>query len=114
MTQMSKPKHVSSDDFEAQVLQATLPVVVDFWAARCGPCRRLAPVIDRLAQDFDGRLLFAKVDVDADPELAITYQVQGIPTLLLFSGGQVARRFVGYLSPEQLTHELNALVPLAA
>ena len=110
---MSKPIHVSTEDFEDHVLKAALPVVVDFWAEWCAPCRRLAPVIDRLAQNYDGRLQFAKVNVDDDPDLASTYQVQGIPTLILFHGGQVVGRFVGYLSPEQLTRELNAIVPLA-
>jgi thioredoxin 1 len=109
---MTKPIHVSSEDFEVRVLHGDRPVVVDFWAEWCAPCRRLAPVIDRLAGEYGERLLFAKVNVDNDPELAITYQVQGIPTLLLFDGGQVAGRFVGYLSPEQLTRELNARVPL--
>ncbi len=111
---MSKPVQVTSEDFAVRVLQSALPVVVDFWAEWCGPCRRLAPVIDRLAQDYNGQLQFAKVNVDADPELAATYQVQGIPTLLLFFGGREIGRFVGYLSPEQLTRELNAALPLVA
>ena len=111
---MSKPIHVSSEDFEPRVLQAATPVVVDFWAEWCGPCRRLAPVIERLAQDYDGRLQFAKVNVDADAELAVTYQVQGIPTLILFFGGHEVRRFVGYLPAEQLARELEAALPLVA
>ena len=111
---MSTPMHVTSKDFEARVLQAVQPVLVDFWAEWCAPCRRLAPVIDRLAQDYDGRLQFAKVNVDADGELAVTYQVQGIPTLLLFFGGREIGRFGGYLSPELLARELDAALPLVA
>ena len=111
---MSKPIHVTLEDFDARVLHSATPVVVDFWAEWCGPCRRLAPVIDRLAQDFDGRLQFAKVDVDADSELAVDYQVQGIPTLLLFFGGHEISRFVGYNSPEQLARQLDAALPLVA
>lgn len=111
---MSKPMHVTSEDFEARVLQAALPVLVDFWAEWCAPCRRLAPVIDRLAQDYDGRLQFAKVNVDADGELTVTYQVQGIPTLVLFFGGREIGRFVGYLPAEQLARELDAAIPLVA
>ena len=111
---MSKPIHVTRQDFDAHVLQAATPVVVDFWAAWCGPCRRLAPVIDQLARDYDGRLRFAKVNVDDDPELASAYLVQGIPTLVLFSGGQAINRFVGYHSSEQLARELEAaLQPVA-
>jgi thioredoxin 1 len=111
---MSKPIHVTREDFEVRVLQAALPVLVDFWADWCGPCRRLAPVIDRLAQDYDGRLQFAKVAVEADGELAVAYQVQGIPTLLLFFGGHEIGRFVGYNSPEQLARQLDAAMPLVA
>ncbi len=111
---MSKPMHVTSDDFEVRVLQAATPVLVDFWAGWCAPCRRLAPVIDRLAHDYDGRLQFAKVNVDADGELAVAYQVQSIPRLILFGGGREISRFVGYLPAEQLARELDTALPQAA
>jgi len=111
---MSKPIHVTQTDFDSHILQATQPVVVDFWAEWCGPCRRLAPVIDQLAQDYAGRLQFAKVNVDADGELAATYQVEGIPTSIVFVGGQEIRRFVGYMTREQFARQLETLPQVVA
>src|SRR3990172_5991195 len=79
---MAKPIHVKSGEFETRVLQAQGPVVVDFWAEWCGPCRLMAPVIDQLAEEYDGRIQFIEVDVDENPDVAMTYGVEGIPTLI--------------------------------
>ncbi|BAS28367.1 thioredoxin [Limnochorda pilosa] len=87
--------HVSDGDFEEQVLRSDLPVLVDFWADWCMPCRAIAPVVERMAQEYAGRLRVAKLDVDANPEIAARYGVMSIPTLLLFRGGQEVHRHVG-------------------
>ena len=81
---MGKPIHVKSEEFKAKVLEATDPVVVDFWAEWCGPCRLLAPVIDQLAEEYDGRVQFVEVNVDENPDVAMTYRVSGIPTLVIW------------------------------
>jgi len=111
---MAKPFQITSEDFEQQVLQSPRPVVVDFWAAWCGPCRALAPVVEALANEYDGQVLFAKLDVDANPERALAYRVQGIPTLIMFFGGQEIGRFVGYMSKELLARKLEAALQVVA
>ncbi len=111
---MAKPIKVDSENFAEQVLQSPEPVVVDFWAAWCGPCRMLTPVVEALAAEYAGRLQFAKLNVDENPDLMMAYQVQGIPTLILFSGGEEIGRFVGYLPKEQLAKRLEAAVRVAA
>jgi len=111
---MAKPIHVKSEDFETVVLKAQGPVVVDFWAEWCGPCRLMAPVIDQLAEEYDGRIQFVEVDVDENPDVAMTYGVEGIPTLILFNHGKVVDRIVGYQPKAMLAHQLEAVLPLAA
>src|SRR5688572_6805428 len=92
---MSEPVHVSSDSFEDEVVQSTLPVVVDFWADWCVPCKMIAPALAQLAQQYDGKVKIAKVDVDSHGDLAERFDIQSIPTLLVFKGGQVVQRQVG-------------------
>ncbi|MEQ1897222.1 MAG: thioredoxin [Vicinamibacterales bacterium] len=82
-------------------------VLVDFWAEWCGPCRRLAPTVDQLASDFDGRAVVGKVDVDANPNVAARFQIRGIPTLLIFKNGQLADTVVGLASKEDLAGRLE-------
>jgi thioredoxin 1 len=108
---MSKPVEVTDDTFQAEVLQSDLPVVVDLWAAWCGPCHMIAPILEEIASDYDGKLKIAKLDVDSNPNTAIKYGVQSIPTLLLFKSGQMLARIVGAKPKNSLLKELLPHLP---
>ncbi|MDX9992881.1 MAG: thioredoxin [Anaerolineales bacterium] len=101
---ISEPIHVSDAAFEKTVMQSTLPVVVDFWAPWCGPCKMVAPILDKLAAEFAGKVLIAKVNTDENPQWAGQFGVQGIPTMLFVAGGKVIHRQVGAL-PERMLRE---------
>jgi thioredoxin len=101
-------RSVTGAEFEREVLQAEGLVLVDFWAAWCPPCRRLAPTIDALAAEYDGRLSVAKVDVDASPELAQRYGIQSIPTLILFRDGRAVDKRLGALPKDELVTFVDA------
>ncbi len=94
---ISEPVHVTDAAFDKTVLQSELPVIVDFWAPWCGPCRMVGPILDKLAKEYAGKLLVTKVNTDENPEWAGKYGVQGIPTMLFISGGKVIHRQVGAL-----------------
>jgi len=100
-----EPIHVTDSAFEKTVLQSKLPVIVDFWAPWCGPCKMVAPVLDKLAKENAGKLLVTKVNTDENPEWAMKYQVQGIPTMLFVSDGKIIHRQVGAL-PERMLREV--------
>jgi len=100
-------KHVSDASFDADVLKADGPVLVDLWAAWCGPCRMIAPILDQLATEYQGRVTIAKLNVDENPDTAAKYQVRSIPTLLLFKDGQVAATKVGAASKSDLSAFLD-------
>jgi thioredoxin 1 len=96
-------KHVSDTTFDKDVLQSATPVLVDYWAEWCGPCKMIAPVLEDVAKQYAGRLTVAKLDIDANPGITTQFGIRGIPTLILFKGGKVHAQKVGALSKSQLT-----------
>jgi thioredoxin 1 len=105
---------LTDDNFEDEVLNAEEPVLVDFWATWCGPCRQIAPIIEDLADEFEGRAKVGKVDVDDNPQTAQEYGVRSIPTLLFFKDGEVQETLVGASGKKALKEKLEALAPQPA
>ena len=103
----TRPEAVTDADFDARVMQSDEPVLVDFWAEWCGPCRALGPVIESLAADFDGRARIAKVDVDANQQVAARFGIRSIPTVMLFDKGEVVATFVGVRPKADYTNALE-------
>ncbi|ALM83769.1 thioredoxin TrxA [Bordetella sp. N] len=101
-------KHVSDASFEADVLKSDVPVLVDYWAAWCGPCKMIAPILEEVAKEYNGRLVIAKINVDENQDTPAKYGIRGIPTLMLFKDGQAAATKVGALSKSQLTAFLDS------
>jgi thioredoxin 1 len=99
---MAKPINVSEAEFESQVLQSSTPVLVDLWAEWCGPCRMVAPVLEQLANESEGVLTVAKIDIDRNPEIPRQLGVLNIPTMILFKDGQEVKRIVGFKNKPQL------------
>ena len=96
-------------NFQDEVLQSDVPVLVDFWAEWCQPCRMLAPTIDEIASDYDGKAKVGKVDTDSNREISMQYGISAIPTVILFKGGEVAKKFVGLTKKEDFATALNEL-----
>ena len=102
--------HVNDDDFEASVLNAEGPVLVDFWAEWCGPCKMIAPSLEEIDKELDGGLTIAKMNVDENPQTPVKYGVRGIPMLMLFKDGQVAGTKIGALPKQQLSQWVQSLL----
>jgi thioredoxin len=98
---------VTDGNFDQEVLKSNQPVMIDFWAAWCGPCKALAPIVDEVAVAYSGKVKVAKMDVDSSPVTPQRYGVRGIPTLLIFKGGQVREQIVGYVAREVIEKALN-------
>ena len=102
--------HVTDATFDSEVLSSDVPVLVDFWAEWCGPCKMIAPVLDEIAEEYAGQLKIAKVDVDANPEIPPKFGIRGIPTLIVFKGGNAEATKVGALSKSQLTEFIQEII----
>ena len=107
---MADVQQVSDESFDKEVLQADLPVLIDFWAPWCGPCKAIAPVVAELAKEYDGKLKVVKMNVDDNPQTPSKYGVRGIPNLILFKGGQVRDQIVGAVPKAQLVKAVSQVV----
>lgn len=104
---MSNAAAVTDTSFDQEVLQSDMPVLVDFWAEWCGPCRMISPLVDELAKEYEGKAKFTKVNVDDNPEISMKFNIRSIPTLLIFKGGKVVDQIIGAVPKSHLTKKLN-------
>ena len=107
---MNKPLSINDDNFDQMVSQSDKPVLVDLWATWCKPCLMVAPILDELAEEYDGKINFVKVDVDHNPKIAARYNVMSIPTLLIFKNGEPVSHIVGARSKEELKRSLDDIL----
>lgn len=105
-----KPITISDDNFETEVLKSNQPVLIDFWAAWCGPCKMIAPVVEELAGEYDGKVKIGKLDVDNNQQTAIKYGVRSIPTLLVFKNGEVKETIIGAVPKAQIAQKLDSVI----
>ena len=107
---MSKINEITSSVFKSEVLESNIPVVVDFWAPWCSPCRMVAPVLEEISQKMNGKIKFVKLNTDENQKTAMDYQIMAIPSLLIFKDGQEVDRVVGFVPQEQLEADLNKII----
>lgn len=106
----AKPLEVTELNFDAEVLKSAIPVVVDFWAAWCGPCKMIAPLVEEIAQEYAGKVKVCKLDVDANQSLAAKYGIRSIPSLLIFKDGSVVNQVIGAVPKGQLVQKVNEVL----
>jgi len=104
---MSQPLHLSDQDFDQEVLKSNIPVLIDFWAAWCGPCKMIAPIMEEMAVEYNGKAKICKLDVDNNQNTAMQFGIRSIPTLLIFKGGEVVDTIVGAVPKEQIVNKLE-------
>jgi len=107
---MAKPRDVTDQTFEQEVLKSDKPVLVDFWAPWCGPCRMVAPIVEELSEEYDGKVDFVKLNTDENPDVSVKYGIRSIPTLLVFKGGEAVGQIVGFRPKSDLKKRLDAVV----
>lgn len=103
--------HVTDEDFEAEILKSEKPVLVDFWAAWCGPCKAIAPTIEALAEEYAGQIRVAKLDVDNNPKSAMKFGIKAIPTMIMFKDGEVSDQITGAVGKAQLEEAIKKVLP---
>ena len=105
---MAQPIHLTDDMFENEVIKSDVPVVIDFWATWCGPCRMIAPIIEEMANEFEGKAKICKLDVDNNQQTAMQFGIRSIPTVLIFKNGEVVESIVGAVPKQQIVSKLEA------
>ena len=110
MNKLGNAITLTDDSFQSEVIESSVPVLVDFWATWCGPCRMVAPIVDELAEEYDGRVKVGKVDVDSEQKIAADFGIRSIPTLLIFKDGKKADEIVGAVPKNQLVEKLESVL----
>lgn len=105
-----KPIEITDENFEAEVIKSDKPVLIDFWAVWCGPCKLIAPIVEELAGEYDGKVKIGKLDVDSNQQTSIKFGVRSIPTLLLFKGGNLKDTIIGAVPKSKIVEKLNAVL----